>query len=214
MKLIPIAISALLVTVVGAFGQGKVAFANDSLHLVYYDPGDYLRPGDAALAGQGVSSGLMPAGVTLVADLYAGSSSTSLSLVSTTAFSVTVGRFASINNLVLPSGLPGGTPQFFQIQIRDNAFATAEASAEAGSYSGESSIFTMIPGSSIAYNSIVNPGTPANSTWAPGTFDMSAQSGLSGARGVILVDAATPEPCELAIWLLGIGLLVRRSLRK
>jgi hypothetical protein len=204
----------LAVANAAAFGQGKVAFANDSLHLVYYDPNPLdLRPADAALAGQGVDSANMPAGVTLVADLYAGSSSTSLSLVSTTTFSVTIGRFALVN-LVLPNGLPGGTAHFFQVQIRDNAFASADASAAAGSYSGESTIFTMVPGSSIVYNSIVSPGTPGSSTWAPGAFDMSAQSGLSGARGVILVSGAIPEPCGLALWLLGIGLLVRRSLRR
>jgi hypothetical protein len=206
MRTIPVIMSLLTIAGATAFGQGKVAFANDSLHLVYYG-------GYTPLAGQGVSSGLMPAGVTLVADLYAGSSSTSLSLVSTTAFSVTVGRFASINT-VLPTGMPGGTAYFFQVQIRDNAFASAIAAENGGSYWGFSAIFTMVPGSSIAYNSIVSPGTPGSSTWAPGTYDMSAQSGLSGARGVISVPPPIPEPCELALWMLGIGLLVRRSLKR
>jgi hypothetical protein len=45
--------SVLAVASASAFGQGKVAFANDSLHLVYY--GEFLPPADTALVGQGVS---------------------------------------------------------------------------------------------------------------------------------------------------------------
>jgi hypothetical protein len=145
--------------------------------------------------------------------LYGGTSSTSLTLISTTTFSVTLGRIASINNLVLPTGMPGGTAYFFQVQIRDNAYPSAIVALAYDSWGGFSPIFTMIPGSSIAYNSIVNPGSPANSTWAPGLFDMSVQTGLPGARGAIVL-GFVPEPCELTLWLLGIGLLVRRSLRR
>jgi len=72
---------------VAALAQGKVAFKNDSLHLAYFDPDPAkLRPQDAALAGQGPQSTVQPTGVTLVADLYAGTSSSSLALVSTTTF--------------------------------------------------------------------------------------------------------------------------------
>jgi hypothetical protein len=67
-----------------------------------------------------------------------------------------------------------------------------------GSYFGFSPIFTTVPGSSIAYNSIVNLGSPSLSTWAVGTLDMSSQSGLSGARGSIVV-GVVPEPATAAL---------------
>jgi hypothetical protein len=197
-----------------AFAQGKINFGNDSLHLVYYTTDTSgLRGGDASLAGAGVSSALYPAGVTLVADLYAGTSAGSLALVSTTSFGVQVGRFASIASLTLPAGLAGGVAQTFQVQIRDSAFATAAAAAAGGSYSGLSAIFTTVPGSSIAYNSIVNLGAPSLSTWAVGQFDMSTQTSLAGARGVIVV-SAVPEPTSFALAglaLAGLTILRRRK---
>jgi len=186
---------------VAAFAQGKLSFANDSLHLVYYSSAvGGVRAQDSALAGQGVSSATMPVGVTLVADLYAGTSSSALAIVSSTSFGATIGRYASVSTL-LP--FAGGSPEFFQVQVRDSTFANAAAAAAGGSYSGASAIFTTVPGTSIAYNSIVNPNPPANSTWLAGTYDMSVQSGLAGARGVIIV-STVPEPTSFA--LAGLGL--------
>jgi len=193
MRTILVTVSVVMASATLTHSQGKISFANDSLHLVYYtsDTG-LLRPGDAALAGQAVSSSTMPAGLTLVVDLYAGTSSTSLSLITTTTFGSTAGRFVTAN-VNLPIGFPGGTTAFFQVQIRDNAFATGDAGAAGGSLTAKSIIFTAVPGSSIAYNSLVNLGSPAFSTWAVGTYDMSNQTGLPGARGAIML-ALIPEP--------------------
>jgi hypothetical protein len=72
------------------FAQGRLQFATDSLHLVYYDAST------GPLAGSAVSSANMPGGITLVADLYAGTADDSLTLVSTTSFGAVAGRWASI----------------------------------------------------------------------------------------------------------------------
>jgi len=194
---------ALFVTAAtfAAFGQGKIRFDNDFLHLVYYTPDtSLLLPGDVGLAGQGVSSGLMPGGgsLLLVADLYAGTSSASLSLVSTTTFGSLVGMINSAD-VLLPVGLPAGT-LFFQVQVRDQAFATTALSLAGGSYGGSSVIFTTLAGPGPGYNSIVNP---VLSTWPPGDFDMSTQTGISGAKGAIRV-SLIPEPGVLLVVGLGV----------
>ena len=127
----------------------------------------------------------MPSGVTLVADLYVGTSSSSLAFVSSTTFSAAAGRYNTVNTVL--SNIPGGVPQYFQVQVRDNNFSNADIAAAAHSYYGKSIIFTTIPGSNIVFNSIVNMNTPAQSTWAVGSFDMSVQTGISGALGAIAV---------------------------
>lgn len=195
-----------------AFAQGKIAFANNSLHLVYYAPSNGVRSADSALAGRGVSSALMPQGVTLVADLYAGTSSTTLTLHTSTTFSASVGGWTGAN--YADAALPGGTPAFFQVQIRDNAFATADAAFAGGSYSGKSIIFQSTPSSTIAFNSIVNHGNASFSTWTDGTFDMSGQTGIAGAQGAIMVSAPVPEPTSFALAglaLAGMTILRRRK---
>src|SRR5262245_29347067 len=116
------------ITVVGAtmcLAQGKVGFANNSLHLVYYDASC------GPLAGSGVSSASMPPGVTMVADLFAGASSSALSFVSTATFGPSPGRWNTAN-VVLPN-MPGGTNRWFQVQVRDSAYSNATMAASAGS---------------------------------------------------------------------------------
>jgi hypothetical protein len=202
MKKLLVTLTATLICV-GAFAQGKVQFANDSLHLIYYstDAGG-LRPGDSALAGKGVFGGAMPGGVTLVADLYVGSNSTSLVFAKSTTFSaVTKGRIVNAN-VDLPAPFAANIPWTFQVQVRDSAFATAAAAEAGASYFGYSPFFTTVGNLGPAFNSIVNPNAPALSTWAAGTLDLSTESGLSGARGALSVQVI-PEPASLA--LAGIG---------
>jgi hypothetical protein len=102
------------------------------------------------------------------------------------------------------SGIPGGSPVFFEVEVRDSAFPDANASLLGGSYAGFSSIFTAVPSTGILYNSLVNHGSPSFSTWADGTFDMSAQYGLTGAVGAIEVGTfeCIPEPSALTIFVL------------
>src|SRR5437667_5643007 len=109
-----------------ASAQGRVTFANDSLHLVYFttDPNN-LMPGDAGLAGQGLWQGTttnFPGGATLLADLYSGTSSTSLVFVKTASFtnSLAVGRLLPSSSVTLPAGQPAGQTTYFQISIRDS----------------------------------------------------------------------------------------------
>lgn len=207
MKKLVLTLTATLACV-AAFAQGKIAFVNNSLHLVYYDQAGGLRAADAALANQGVSASAMPAGVVLVADLYGGTAASSLALISTTTFSPTVGTWTLANVLV-----PTTAYTFYQVQIRDQSFASAAAASAGGSYSGVSSIFNTTPGTSILYNSIVNHNSPANSTWDDGLFNMDIQANLPGARGAIKV-GLVPEPSSIALAGLGVAALMAFRRRK
>jgi len=210
MKKILVTLTATLVCV-AAFAQGKVNMANNSLHLAYYSTDGQLRPGDAALAGQGASSALQPAGVTLVVDLYAGATSSSLSLVSTTTFSPNAGLWSGPANVIVP--VAGGTAAFFRLDVRDGNFATAAAAASGGSYSGTSGLFSLVPGSSVLYNAVFNHSSPANSTWADGTFNMDTQTGIAGSRGALSV-GVIPEPASMALCGLGAAALLIFRRRK
>src|SRR6266404_7737128 len=85
MKTLLVTLTATLACAPG-FAQGKIQFANDSLHLVYWDP-TYGPP----LGGQPLT--LANAPVTPIADLYVGTSSGTLSLLSSTTFSSTPGEW-------------------------------------------------------------------------------------------------------------------------
>lgn len=192
-------------TSLAAFAQGKISFANDSLHLYYLNPSpSALSFADSPLAGQPIPlGGTLPSGITMVSDLYAGLSSGSLSYVTTATFSgTTVGRQNTVN-LTL-SGIPGGLPAFFQVRLRDSSIPIGFPPSY---YSGVSDIFTAVPSTTIAFNSIVNHGGTALSTWADGTF---ALPGLT--FGAIMIPAYIPEPSSLALTGLGISaLLLRRN---
>lgn len=199
-------------TALAAVAQGKVTFVNDSLHTYYLNPSPHFA--DSAYANQPVPlGGVLPSGVTLRVDLYGGTSLGNLHLYSTTTFSSVVpGRQNPLN--VTLNDLPGGTPAYFQVQIRDSSFPSALLSMEAGSYFGFSSIFTVVPSSTIAFNSIVNPGGSAQSTWAPGpTWDPSAQPDPGGFPGQILI-LSVPEPSAVCIVSLSLGTFLLRHRRK
>jgi len=117
----------------------------------------------------------------------------------------------TLANTTLPNPLAGGTPWFFQVQVRDNSFSSASNSFAGGGYSGFSQIFTTVPGSGSLYNSIVSSASPALSTFAAGTYDMSAAYGAAGARGAIDISIA-PEPSTFA--LAGLGVAAMTILRR
>lgn len=196
----------VVATSVAAFAQGKIMFANDSLHL-YYMGGNTLTA-DAALRGQPVPlNGVLPSGVTLLVDLYGGTSPGSMALITTTTFYGYIPGWQSPVNLI--SSLPGGSPAFFQVQIRDSAFPTAALASVGFGYFGFSEIFTVVPSTTIAYNSIVNHGGTAQSTWADGTYY------LGGAGfGAIQVGGLIPEPSTLSLTGLGIAALLTLRRRK
>jgi len=189
---------------VAAFAQGRVINGNDSLHLAYYSTdSNQLLPQDAALAGTGPTSAPLASGHSLIEDLYAGTSSSSLVFVSSTTWQATPGRWVNANT-ILPSPIVGGVAQFFQIQVRDSLATTAsQAQANNNQYYGFSQIFTAVPNSgAISYNSLTATSAPANSTWANGSQDLSALYG-AGARGAILIQANVPEPTTFALGGLG-----------
>jgi hypothetical protein len=105
---------------VAAFAQGKIGFSNDGNHLVYYDPSV-----GGTLGGHTVQDTRMPAGVTLVADLYMSTSTASsvLNLYSTTTFSSIAGAWNTAQVLVSNPFVGGGTQVNVEVQIRDNSVA-------------------------------------------------------------------------------------------
>jgi hypothetical protein len=180
-----------------AFAQGKLSFSTDSLHLVYYNPG---YPG---FGGQGVYAGNMPAGINFVADLYVGTSASSLSLISSTTFSSAPGKFNTIS--VQVPGIPSGSV-YTMAQIRDSAYP-AESVWTPGFVPptinwGSSDVFTFTLGISITYP----PFWGSNGTWARGTFPMDQYG--TGSLGAIMV--GIPEPSCLALAGLGTAALLLR----
>ena len=189
---------ALLCVSTAVFAQGKVVMMNDSTRLIYF--ADYLgstEPADAAFQGKKVPA-VLPSGITLMVDLYGGTSPGSMVLQTSTTMSAQ-GLFGPAN-FVSPN-MAGGIVGFWQIQVRNAVFPTEAASAEFGSYSGHSAIFQGRPGSSLAYFSINNPNANNfQSTWQPGTFDLGG-----GEFGAIAIITGIPEPSSLAIVGLGVA---------
>jgi hypothetical protein len=168
------------------WGQGKLQFSADSVHLVYFDASC------GPLAGEAVSSANIPAGFALVADLYAGSTASSLALVTTATFTSPLpGRWNPLN-VALP--LSGLTNAWFQVQVRDAAFSNATAAASAGSFAGYSQVFSAVPGVSIVYRPIYQASAPVLSTWQPGTYTLdSVAVGSMGAIAVGLGEIGPPK---------------------
>jgi PEP-CTERM motif len=201
---------ALVAATAAAFAQGKVSFGNDSNH--YFVLGTTL-PADAALGG-GTSSTAgnttagttgaipaspLPSGNSLIAALYAGTSSGNLTLQ--TQYTLDSNNWLQAGRMVSRgislSGVPGGSLAYLDVVVATTIGATPGASQAASSagYFGESGIFTMTPGSSISYPSITTAG---GSTWAAAN----------------LVINSVPEPTSFALCGLGAAALMIFRRRK
>jgi len=204
MKKLVLTVTASLACL-AAFAQGKISFQNDSTRLAYY--GSTAGGADSALQGQGVGSALMPAGITLVADLYMGTSSTALTLYSTTTFSAVPGKWNSTSVLASSPFIAAGASVFVVTQIRDQSIAAPATftGTRFGAYYGTSDVFTFTLGGAPTYPAMWS----GTSTWAPGTFNMD-QYGV-GSRGAIAV-TAVPEPASFA--LAGLGIAAMAILRR
>jgi hypothetical protein len=208
-KLMKTLFSLLLTFVMAtpALAQGRVRLVNDSLHLVYWSELQYEHP---SLAGHVYLAGQSPP---LTIELWAGTSSTVLSLQATTDFSGQAGAAGTWPgmNVTLPTA---AGPTFFQIEIYDTAAGSyAVASTTSGHIFGTSGLFAANSSSTIAYNSLVNHNSPANSTWADGTWNLDSDV-LPGARGAVQL-FWTPEPSISALTGLGAAmLLLSRRIRR
>jgi hypothetical protein len=216
----------------GAFGQGKLAFDNSDdygsgvwTHLIYFttNPGYLALPDRTAtangtgmtlpIAGSGLYTGpgstvaALSGSPTIIAALYGGTSSNSLTLQTTTTIDDVNNEGCVVRVNCTFASLPAGTPAWFQIQVFDsraNPNAPGGGAADAwswgahpGWYAGASQVFQATPTSAI-FSPIWQTTPPVNSTWADGTFelvDMTAAygPGYYGAIEVYTHDEI-PEP--------------------
>jgi hypothetical protein len=209
-KLLITAMASLLCG--GAFGQGCLIFSVNYDNLIYFTTdtaflnpldvgktfdvagpnapgGPYPLAGSLAATGPGINGGTGSIQVLLdsssfVAALYAGTSSSYLSLQTTTSIDTwennNPGGIVSVNaNMAAP--IHAGTPAWFQVQVFDSRVDASHpvVNGVGGGaewawiflrwYAGASPIFQATPG--LVPDYIYNRFAPVNSTWAPGTFD-------------------------------------------
>lgn len=157
----------------GAFAQGKVSLQLDGGSAITMSTYSFqVFAADLGLLGQAVpTTGPLPSGAILEAGLYAGTSSTALSLTSTTLLNPAGGTgnapgVIPIVHIALP--FAGGTLAYYQVRVWDSTYASYEACAAAiaaggAFYTGENNIFTMTAGTSVVYPAINSGG---NTTWA------------------------------------------------
>jgi hypothetical protein len=160
-----LAILVLAAAPLGAFGQGKVSFQNDGASRITLG-GFRILPGDQSLAGQPIpTTGPLPSGITMIAGLYAGTSSGSLALVSSVALNPIGGTgqppgIIPTTQVTLP--FPGGSLAYMQVKLWDAAFDTFDAElAGCPTYFAWTPVFTMTPGI-LSYPSITRGG---GTTW-------------------------------------------------
>jgi hypothetical protein len=216
-KLVLIAVASL--ACVAAFAQGRVSFVNDSLHLVYYNVDPALG---GVYAGAGVDSAHMPATGNLMADLYMGTSSTSLNLYTSTTFGASAGKWSAVNVQAGNGGtvaIAGGTQVFVVVQIRDTTVAApttwTSATQPFSNFYGVSPEFQFTLGTStLLYPPLYAPGPSLGgglSTWPLGLYNM--DNVTVGFRGSIVV-SAVPEPTSFALAGLGAAALLIFRRRK
>jgi hypothetical protein len=226
MKKLLVILTATLVCA-GAFGQGKLTFANNSDQLIYMTTDTTkVAAGDAgktvngfALAGSSLYSGAsstissLAGGPTFTAALFAGTTAGSLSQVATTTFGdVNFGGLLTPGNVTL-AGMPIGTAAFFQLQIFDSRFTSAAAAwAQIGMYAGESAVFSAVPQGT--YAPMYTTAAPVNSTLGHGTFVPLDYAAYPGYAGLVEVYATVPEPGTFALAGLGLASLMIFRRRK
>lgn len=193
------------------FAQGKVGMQNSVSSIIQLTSDtSKIVAGDAGLAGQAIgNSTVLPSGKKLVAGLYAGTSSTSLSLYSPRAASATTGDargyvmtltanaagLIPLTQYQLASPLIlGGTASFLQIKVWDTQYATYElALGQLGAYTGSTAVFPFTPGGSTTYPSTATAILP---------------------NSPIVVSATVPEPASAAIVGMGLASLLIFRRRK
>ena len=219
-----IIVAAVTLVSVGAFAQGKLKFLVDSDNLIYITTdtskmvaGDATKTADAMVGSPtllpgsslytGVGSTAAALGGTWVVTLNGGTSAGSLSLQTTAtladASSSNFGGIAATVDTQL-TGLPAGTPAFFQVDVSN------------GTYDGKSIIFQATPQDAV-FSPINQTTSPVNSTWTPSTFQMTDFIALAGPDsgyfgGIAVAYSPVPEPGTFA--LAGLGLAALLVLRR
>lgn len=180
MKKYLITFGALLLSL-PALAQGKIAFANDSTRPFVMG---YPLAADVAYIGQPIPASPLPSGFNLQAVLYAGTTAGSLSLQTAVPLSgsnlIAPGRMTT--KFVTLTGVPGGSPAYFQVLWADmngslpvtvtaggNHYGFLDQFFAAGFlYLGWTPVFTAVPGSSINFPALYQTASPVNSTWPVG----------------------------------------------
>jgi len=219
-------ITGAMLCCAGAFAQGSLTFALNSDNLIYFttdiaklNSADQAAtfsvpdlggpfPVAGSLAAPDGSITAVAGTPTFIAALFAGTSSTSLSLQTTTSID-TWGNGAP--GAILPvtanmlSPFAAGAPAWFQVQVYQSGYSsTLNAWGTAGTYAGYSGIFQSTP--LVVPDFIWSTAAPVNSTWGAGTqspVDMEAIGGAGSAFGGIAlansfydapIYSAVPEP--------------------
>jgi hypothetical protein len=183
-----------------AFAQGKILFANNSLHLAFFD--STWGPDEQGLVNPTNTSYNLP-----IADLYMGTSSSSLSLVTSTTFNSSTPGIWNPVTLVTP--FPGGSSVFIVAAVRDGtepAPATWSPTSffESGSYFGVSDEFMFTLGAGITYPAMLS----GAGNWPVGPYNLDAYG--TGDRGSIAI-TYIPEPSVATLaGISGAGLMMFR----
>jgi len=208
---------ALATASVAAFAQGRISLQTDSGALVTLAAGAgspssngdglTLHPlaADAAYYGLPIpTTSQLPSGITLDVGLYGGTSSGSLTLLTTVvldpnALSPQNGQYPS-TKITLPWA--GGSVDYFQVQVWNAADAVPGylAALALGTYGGENHEFAMTPSTSAIASPGVNNG--GGTTWSTVGNENPLYVGL------------IPEPTTFALAGLGAAALVIFRRRK
>jgi hypothetical protein len=167
----------LVATTLSALAQAKVGFVNDSQH--YFVLGS-THPLDTGLGGGGASGSVgaipaspLPSGYTLIAALYGGTNSDSLSLKDQVPLTSGPPGWKGaglmyFQNLVLNDMPADCTTSYWTVVVADYINANLLQTEAFSHYFGSSPEFTMVMcGGTISYPTIL-PGSFWQSTWAPG----------------------------------------------